>query len=167
MRYSIVGDIILSWERLPKGVIIDVPEYEIKELIRHGETETVEFKGKIGKPQEFVETIVAFANTKGGILLLGVDDHSKVVGIPENGYEDTITNILRSHCSPQVKCEISRRQLDEKDIIVIRVEEGKDKPYFVRDKGPYIRANATDRIATRYEIDEIYRPKQSRYNLYS
>ena len=156
-----------SWESLPKGVVIDIPEYDMRELIRHGETETVEFKEKISKPKEFVETIVAFANTKGGIILLGVNDHSKVVGIPENGYEDTITNILRSHCSPKVKCEISRRQLDEKDIIIIRVEEGRDKPYFVRERGPYIRANATDRIATRYEMDEIYRQKQSGYQPYS
>ena len=156
-----------SWESLPKGVVIDIPEYEIRELIRHGETENVEFKEKIGKSEEFVETVVAFANGKGGVILLGVNDHSKVIGLPENGYEDTITNILRSHCTPQIKCEISRRQLDEKDIIVIRVEEGTDKPYLVRDRGPYIRANATDRIATRYEIDEIYRQKQSRYNLYS
>ena len=152
-----------SWESLPKGVVIDIPEYEIIELIRHGETETVEFKEKIGKPKEFVETIVAFANTKGGIILLGVNDHSTVVGIPENGHEDTITNILRSHCSPQVKYEISRRQLDEKNIIIIRVEEGIDKPYFVSEKGPYIRANATDRIATRYEMDEIYRQRHSGY----
>lgn len=155
-----------SWESLPKGVVVDIPEYEIRELIRHGETETVEFKEKIGKSEEFVETVVAFANSKGGIILLGVDDHSKVVGLPENGYEDRITNILRSHCTPQIKCEISRRQLDEKDIIVIRVEEGKDKPYFVRERGPYIRANATDRIATRYEMDEIYRQKQSGYRPY-
>ena len=47
--------------------------------------------------------------------------------------------------------------------MVIRVEEGRDKPYFVRERGPYIRANATDRIATRYEMDEIYRQKQSGY----
>jgi len=152
-----------SWERMSKGVVIDIPEYEIRELIRRGETETVEFKEKIGKTQEFAETFVAFANTKGGVILLGVDDHSKVVGLSEKGYEDTITNILRSHCIPQVKCEISEMQLNDNDIIVIRVEEGKDKPYFVREKGPYIRANATDRVATRYEMDEIYSYKQSGY----
>ena len=155
-----------SWESLPKGVVIEIPKYEIRELIRHGETETVEFKERIGKSEEFVETVVAFANSKGGIILLGVDDHSNVVGLPEKEFEDTITNILRSHCTPQVKCEISRRKLDEKDIMIIRVEEGRDKPYFVRERGPYIRANATDRIATRYEMDEIYRQKQSGYPSY-
>jgi len=152
-----------SWQSLSKGIVIEIPQYELRELISHGETETVEFKEKISKPEELAETVVAFANTKGGMILIGVDDHSKVVGFYEHGCEDTITSILRSHCSPELKCEISKRQIDEKDIIVMRVEEGKDKPYFVRDKGPYIRANATDRIATRYETDEIYRQKQSGY----
>jgi len=154
-----------SWERMSKGVVIDIPEYEIRELIRRGETETIEFKQKIGKPQEFAETFVAFANTKGGVILLGVDDHSKIVGFSEKGYEDTITNILRSHCIPQVKCEISEMRLNDDDIIVVRVEEGKDKPYFVREKGPYIRANATDRVATRHELDEIYSYRQSGYGM--
>ena len=152
-----------SWESLPKGVVIEIPEYEILDLIRRGETENIEFKEKIGKPEEFVETVVAFANTRGGIILLGVDDHSKVVGLAEKDHEDTITNILRSHCSPQVKCEMSRRELDEKEIMVIHVEEGVDKPYFVRDRGPYVRANATDRLANRYEMDEIYGQKQPGY----
>jgi len=154
-----------GWE-IPKGIVIDIPEYEIRELIRRGETEIVEFKEDIGKPEEFAETVVAFANGKGGIILLGVDDHANIVGLGEREYENTITNILRSHCEPQVKYEVSRRQLDEKSIIVLRVEEGKDKPYTVREKGPYVRANATDRVATRYELDEFYQAKQSGYPPY-
>jgi len=154
-----------GWE-LPKGVVIDIPEYEIRELIRRGETETVEFKEDIGKPEEFAETAVAFANGKGGIILLGVDDHANIVGLAERDYEDTITKILRSHCEPPVEYRTDKRQLDEKSIIVLRVEEGKDKPYTVRDKGPYVRANATDRVATRYELDEFYRAKQSGYRPY-
>nr|MDO8083130.1 ATP-binding protein [Candidatus Freyarchaeota archaeon] len=152
-----------SRQLLPKGVVIDIPEYGIRELIRNGETETVEFKENIGKPEEFVETVVAFANSKGGIIILGVDDHSKVIGVSERFNEDTITNILRSHCEPQIKCEIIRRQLDEKEIVIIRVEEGRDKPYILKDKGVYIRANATDRISNRYELDEMYRQKQLGY----
>jgi len=147
-------------ESLPKGIVLEIPEYEVEELISHGESETIEFMEKIGKPEEFAGTVVALANTKGGIILLGVDDHSKVIGLPENGYEDTITKILTGHCSPQVKYEINKRQVNGKEIMIIRIEEGKDKPYFVKDKGPYIRASATDRLATRYDLDEIYRWKK-------
>jgi len=151
-----------GWE-LPRGIIVDIPEYGISELIRGGETDGVEFKEDIGKPEEFAETVVAFANCRGGVILLGVDDHASVVGLAGRDYEGTITNILRSHCEPPVQYKIDKRQLDEKSIIFLRIEEGKDKPYTVRGKGPYVRANATDRVATRYELDEFYREKQSGY----
>jgi hypothetical protein len=154
-----------GWE-LPKGIVIDIPEYEIRELIRHGETETVEFKEDVGKPEEFAETVVAFANTKGGIILIGIDDHANIVGLSGRDHEGIVTNILRSHCEPPVEYRIDKRQLDEKNILVLRAWEGKDKPYTVRDKGPYVRANATDRVATRYELDEFYRAKQSGYRPY-
>lgn len=152
-----------SWPSLPKGVIIDIPKYEIVELIRRGETETVEFKEDIGKPEKLADTAVAFANGGGGIILIGVDDRAKIIGLGQRNYEDTITNILRSHCDPQVEYDVDKRQLEDKKIIVLHVKEGKDKPYFVKDRGPYIRANATNRIATRYEMDEIYRQRQSGY----
>ena len=151
----------LRWPSLPLGVIIDIPDYEIRELIKHGESETVEFKEKIGKPEEFAETVVAFANTRGGIILLGVDDQARIVGVTDSNLEQTINNILRSHCEPPIKYRVEKRRLDEKDVFIIRVEEGKDKPYIVRNRGPYVRANATDRLATRYELDEFYREKQS------
>lgn len=154
-------DIYLSWQTLPRGVVVDIPEYEILEMIQHGETETLEYKEGIGKPEEFAETAVAFANSSGGIILLGVDNHAKVVGVTDPKIEDSIANVLRSHCEEPVKYTADRRKLSEKDVIIVRVEEGKDKPYFVRDRGPYVRANGTDRIMTRYELDEIYRGKYS------
>ena len=51
---------------------------------------------------------------------------------------------------------------DEKEVILLQIEEGKDKPYTIRDKEPYIRAGATDRIVTRYELDEFYTQKRIR-----
>lgn len=152
-----------SWESPPKGVAIDVPEYEIKELILRGETETVEFKEKIVKPEKIAETTVAFANNRGGVILFSVNDSSKIVGLDEGKHGETITNILRSHCNPQPRYEISKRQIDGKDVILIHVEEGRDKPYFVRERGPYIRAHATNRLMTRQEMDEIHGQKQSGY----
>lgn len=149
-----------GWQ-LPKGVVFDIPEYEILELIRRGESETVEFKKEISKPEEFAETVVAFANGKGGVVLLGVDDHAKIIGLSERDYKDMITNILRSHCEPQAKYQINGQQLDEKSIIALRVEEGNNKPYTLRGKGVYVRANATDRVATRYELDEFYEKRRS------
>jgi len=154
-----------SWE-LPRGIVISIPEYELLELIRHGETETVEFKEDIGKPEELAETAVAFANGEGGIILLGVDNHANIVGVGQRDYEGTITNILRSHCEPQIDYEIDRRQLEEKTIILLRIHKGEDKPYTVREKGVYVRANATDRVATRYELDKFYEERRTGFRPY-
>lgn len=149
-----------TWE-LPKGFVFEVPEYELLEIIRRGETETTEFKEKIGKAEELAETAVAFANGQGGVILIGIDDHANIVGLTQGDNEDTITNILRSHCEPHVKCEIRKQEIEGKTIMLIRVEKGENKPYTVREKGVYVRANATDRIASRYELDEFYKEARS------
>jgi len=151
-----------SW-RLPKDVIIDIPEFEIKQLVEQGESNTVEFKRQIesrpGDVDEFVESIVAFANSKGGVILLGVDDNTQIHGLSDKDSEERINGIIRSHCVPEPKYECIRRLLGEKEILVIKVEEGSDKPYTIWQKGVFIRAGSSDRIAERYELDEIYRQK--------
>ena len=48
---------------------------------------------------------------------------------------------------------------------MLQIEEGRDKPYTLRDKGPYIRAGATDKITTRYELDEFYAQKRTGFEV--
>jgi len=157
-----------SW-RLPKGVIIDIPEFEIKQLIEQGESNTLEFKRQIevrqGDVDEFVESMVAFANTKGGIILLGVDDDTTIHGLSDKDSEERIRSIVRSHCIPEPKYEFMKRSLGEKEILVIKVEEGSDKPYTVWQRGVFIRAGSSDRTAERNELDEIYGQKTGTYRL--
>ena len=57
-------------------------------------------------------------------------------------------------------------QIRNLPIIVVTIPEGKDKPYAVKDKGIYIRSGASKRIATRYELDEMYSGKHSATNLF-
>ena len=151
---------------LPKGVIIDIPELEIRRLIEQGETRTVEFKSRIDDVEEFVESVVAFANTEGGIILLGVRDDAYVCGLSEKDNKERVESIIRSHCIPYPKYECSERQLYDKKILLVRVEEGNDKPYTVRQRGPFVRAGSSDRIAERYELDEIYGQRTSTYPTY-
>ena len=60
---------------------------EINELIAGGESSLVEFKRKISKPEKIAKEIVAFANTKGGHLIIGVDDNGAIYGIDSEKYE--------------------------------------------------------------------------------
>ena len=54
----------------------------IQKIIEQGENEQVEFKEIFNK--HVIETIVAFANTKGGNILIGVNDKKQIIGIKSN-----------------------------------------------------------------------------------
>jgi predicted HTH transcriptional regulator len=55
--------------------------YELHEIIEGGESSTVEFKRKFTEPEKIAKEMIAFANTKGGRLLFGIDDDKSVVGV--------------------------------------------------------------------------------------
>lgn len=146
---------------LPKDVTIEIAGEDIRQLITRGENDKVEFKKQIGKERElneFIESVVAFANSSGGVILVGIDDNANIVGIEEENAPDRVTKVLRSHCDPPMQPEMSISILDNRKVLVIQVKEGSNKPYIFRDKGIYVRAGATDRlITTRAELDEFYR----------
>jgi hypothetical protein len=170
-------DVSFWWlgRELPKDVIVEMDEDDIMQTIGQGENNKIEFKEQIGQGQgqnqkidELVESIVAFSNCSGGVVLVGVNDNSVVVGTTEcNDMPNTIdriTNILRSRCEPPIEVDINKCILNTGNVLIIRAKEGHNKPYCLRDKGIYIRAGGTDRIATRAEVDEIYEKKKSLYN---
>ena len=59
---------------------------ELKELIAEGESTTLEFKRKFTSPEKIAKEIAAFANTKGGYLLIGVDDDKRIYGVKSDRY---------------------------------------------------------------------------------
>jgi hypothetical protein len=156
--------IYLNWPgSSSKDVVIDVKEGDILTMIKQGENQYVEFKKELNnkEKEEFAETAVAFANGKGGAILIGVDDKSNVVGFYQDKIEEAIINNLKSRCDPFIEPDIKIVKLDDKPIIVVRINEGTNRPYTLRDKGVYIRSGSTDRIASRIELDEFYEEKKN------
>lgn len=158
------GDIIderrfhVSWRELPSDVYFEISEEEIETLIMRGENEVVEFKQDLPKNTEAIaKTAVAFANTFGGTIFLGVTDNAEIVGFSDPKGEERVRNILRTHCEPPINPSIEIKQLQDKPILLVRIEEGKNKPYTMREKGPFVRYGSTDRAATKYELDEFYK----------
>ena len=151
---------------LPKGMTIEVPDYSLREMIKRGETGTVEFKEEKVKGENLAKVVVAFANTKGGEIFLGINDECEIVGLSEEykDVEDKIAQTIGDNCIPSPEYEMERRQLDGKNILIIHVKEGKNKPYFLKGKIAYVRASSTSRIADKYELDEMYNQKQSGYS---
>ena len=56
-------------------------EKELQQLIKQGESQNIEFKSSLSLRNEIGETISAFANTSGGIILIGVSDEKKILGV--------------------------------------------------------------------------------------
>ncbi|MGC8812716.1 MAG: helix-turn-helix domain-containing protein [Candidatus Aenigmatarchaeota archaeon] len=150
------------------GISIEPSQEFVESIIEEGENEHVEFKKEISNTKEFVESIVAFANKKGGIVLLGVDDNCSIVGATGKDLDkDRIYDIVRDNCEPMPKISIKRVKARGKKIVLINVKEGEDKPYVVKGKGPYIRVGSSDRIMTRIELDQIYNTKGKTSTLFS
>jgi hypothetical protein len=121
-----------------------------------GETRNVEFKQDIDTDSarsSFAETLAAFANGAGGVVVLGVADDSTVIGYRSEKIADRITNLARDAVVEPVAVQVDEVIVDEKPVQIVRVGPGDPlrKPYRYRDR-VMIRANATTRRATTFEI---------------
>jgi hypothetical protein len=141
-------------------------EENLENIIYRGENERVEFKLNTNNEDDLLETIVAFANKFGGIILIGVDDNGEIKGFEwkkeKEGepLKDWLSKKIRGRCDPSsIDFDVKEIYLREKPLTLIEVKEGKNKPYLLKDKCPYIRVGSTDRCMTREELDDIYRRK--------
>lgn len=103
---------------------MDDKNVNVKLLVMEGESLTVEFKGKY--TSKIDEDIVAFANTKGGAILLGVGDDKTVVGERLTNELKGRINSLARNCKPDIPVNI----MQVGDAVVIEVPEGTEKPYY-------------------------------------
>lgn len=121
------------------------------------ESETIEFKRELTK--EIKKEIVAFANTKGGTIYIGVDDNGEIVGLKNinkdvenlsNMINDGIKNNLTAYSNIEILSK------DNKEFIALHITSAPNKPYYISEKGlkpsgVYLRLgtssiNATDEI---------------------
>ena len=98
------------------------------------------------------------ANGQGGIILVGVDDDRNVAGVKNaSNTKKAVESLIRHRCDPIPQYNIDTRKVDEKPIVLVNVFSGKNRPYLVRGKGPYIRVLSNDYSPLRHELDELTR----------
>jgi hypothetical protein len=124
--------------------------------LAEGEGPFLEFKQELkAEPARvsFAETVAAFANGAGGTILVGVSDAAEVVGYRPAKVADRLTEIARTLVVEPVIIAIAEVVIDGLPIQVVRVPPGDPyrRPYRCRDR-VMIRANATTRAATTFEI---------------
>src|SRR5437879_1700925 len=162
---SNVGDLVdlrrsfVSYPAGP-GVKFELASEEVQKIIDQGENETTEFKLEFPKNNmEFAETMVAFSNLRGGLILLGIDDHGEVNGVQDSDLmkiEERIQNFGREFCDPPVKFTLRKVELQGKSVVVVEIPEGSAKPYWLKNHGPIIRSGSTDRVMSRIEAQQLF-----------
>lgn len=129
---------------------------ELKEIISNGENSYIEFKEEGIRAKDLAEEIVAFANSEGGMILIGINDYGNIVGVTDPLIEEKIMNVCRNNCIPNIIPTFQSIIWEGKTIAIISISKGVNKPYFTTDHKYYIRVGTTKRIASREELLRLF-----------
>lgn len=106
---------------------------EIKELCALGENSKVQFKLRVDNPSKIAAEIIAFANYRGGTILVGVEDKTgAIIGLNYEQVQQAgrdVGNAATNHVRPAVYLQTETVKVEGKIVLVVNVEEGIDKPY--------------------------------------
>ena len=123
----------------------------VKNLISEGEHQTLDFKFEVSNAMKIARSLVAFANTDGGRLLVGVKDNGVIAGVRSDEEIYMIETAAHIYCNPEVSYTTVNHKIDGKNIVEVIVESSSDKPHFAPDKDnkskAYIRVKDENKIA--------------------
>ncbi len=132
---------------------------ELVELIGRGEDSRTQFKETITNPESVAGELVAFSNSKGGRIVIGVNDRGTVVGLSADDVRrinqlvsNTATNLVRPSINPTTE-NIS---VGELLVMVVTVQEGISKPYNDNKGVFWVKSGANKhRVTSREEIQRM------------
>ena len=104
------------------------------ELIEEGENIQCEFKRHFTTPEKIAREMIAFANTKGGYMIFGVDDDREVVGVDsEKSESEMIKDAAENFCEPRLVYSIDFIELYGKEVVIVSIPESDNKPHRLQD----------------------------------
>jgi len=134
----------------------------IETLLATPEAKTLEFKRDLSSPKPLLKTLVAFANTAGGRVVIGVDDSQNVIGVEDPlAEEERLCNLIADSIAPRLVPNIELITAEGKTLLIAEVFLSGSRPHFLRTEGPengvYVRLGSTNRQADRELIGELRR----------
>ena len=111
----------------------------IHALIAEGEHQQQDFKFEISDARKIAKTLSAFANTKGGRLLIGVKDNGKIAGVRSDEEQYMIEAAAQLYCRPEINFSMQTYQVEGRSILVVQINENEQKPVCAKDEsGKYL-----------------------------
>jgi predicted HTH transcriptional regulator len=136
---------------------------DLSKLVQGGESLTLEFKRKAAYPEKIVREMIAFANTRGGVLLVGVGDDKTLPGLKYPEGESHVIHEALKLCLPALTLKETFISIgNSRTIIRYDIPESKNKPHYQilgDEKLCYVRVNDQSIKASR-EIREIVKRAQ-------
>ncbi len=133
------------------------------EILKRPEGQTLEFTRNLSTPEGALKTIVAFANTAGGTLLLGVEDKRRHVrGVREPlDLEERLANLISDRIAPRLLPEIEILPWRRTQVLAVQVHPSPSRPHYLAREGlaggVYVRVGSTNRRADPEMIEELRR----------
>ena len=94
------------------------------DVIEEGEGPQVEFKRRFSTPEKIAREMIAFANTRGGYIIFGVDDDKEIVGVEsEKSEAELVKDAAVNYCEPPVEYEIDFLEVYGKEVVIVLVPE--------------------------------------------
>ncbi len=107
---------------------------DLLDMIEEGENLTYEFKRKFSTADKVAREMIAFANTKGGYLIIGVDDDKGIIGVESEKTEsELILDVAKNYCEPPLDIDIEYVEVKGKEVVVVKVFESENKPHRLQD----------------------------------
>ena len=110
--------------------------HELRDLIAGGESSTVEFKRKFTSAEKFAREIIAFANTAGGYLIIGVDDDGTVIGVESEKEIVELVEVARHYITPDLTLDTEIVEIEFVDVAVVHIPNSEEKPHRLISEDP-------------------------------
>ena len=138
----------------------------IYKLIQEGEHQRQDFKYCINDSKKIAKSLVAFANTDGGRLLIGVKDNGKIAGIKTDEEFYMVEAAAKIYSNPEIIFTTQQWQIEGKTVLEINIEQSNSKPHFAKDENgkwlAYLRIDDENYLAHKIQINVWKKQKSSK-----
>ncbi len=141
----------------------------LNKLIHEGEHQEQDFKFCVNDSKKIAKSLVAFANTDGGRLLLGVKDNGTIAGVRSEEEYYMIESAAKIFSKPEINFETKQHFVDGKTVLEVVIDESKSKPHFAKDETgkwiAYFRQHDENRLANKVLI-EVWKKENSKKGIF-
>lgn len=134
-------------------------------LIRQGEHQTQDFKFCITDSKKIARSLVAFANTDGGRLLIGVKDNGNIAGVRSEEEYYMVEAAARIYSKPMIEFTTKQHFIDGKTVLEVMIKPSSDKPHYAVDENgkwwAYFRKDDENLLANKVMLEVWKKQKRT------